>query len=125
MLVQTLVKENIQAGRELLEALKRESIRVTGAFWVRLPDSGSVWRLVIATERARDPLVGYDLLQEVFRKLPPELDLSFTDVSFLHPRDPQYLRLREYALGPGQFGVGAAEASEYRNLVFEDAYVYL
>jgi|HubBroStandDraft_6_1064221.scaffolds.fasta_scaffold884424_2 hypothetical protein len=124
MLIQVLVKEQIDAGSAILEALRNRDIQIDGAFWLRMPESGH-WRLIVSSRLVAEkgPLYGYQRLRQVQAEQAIQA-VPFDDISFLSPTDPEYLRLREYAVGPNRFGVGPASGHMLHNLAFEDAYVY-
>ena len=123
MLIQVLVREQIDGGQEALNALVAHGVPVAGAFWCRLP--ADYWKLIVASEFVSQfgPLAAYQKMRAILgtRTFP---DVSASDVALYSPRDPEYLRLRNYAVGPGRFGVGPASGAP-RNSNFEEAWVYI
>lgn len=121
MLVQVLVEDQINAGREIQGELRKEGFRISNAFWCRMPSG--LWRLVIGS-RIVDRiggLEGYRRLNTVLDRLGLRISMSGS-ISLLSPEDPAYQRLLEYAKSSGQFGVSASPALPYN--VFQDAYFY-
>ena len=122
MLKTILVKEEIEGGAAVLDALRQEGFPIAGAFWCKMPDSG-YWRLILASPfvTQEGPLRGIRRLHEVLKK--HRLEDFFQDTALFSPNDPEYRRLREFGIGPGDFGTGPA-AGMPRNLTFEDAWLY-
>lgn len=120
MLIEVLVKDQIEGGLAVLEALRVEGFPVRGAFWCRLPDR-DYWKMVISSDFVSQfgPLSAYQKVRVILERQ-PVAGVSPSDIQLYSPNDPGYLRLREYALGPGQFGIGPSE----RHNMFQDAYVY-
>jgi hypothetical protein len=118
--VQVLVDEQINAGRAIMDALRRDQFPISTAFWYRIPESG-YWRLVIGSKLIDriGPLEGYRRLRGILDRLGLWNTLSGS-ISLLSPSDPTFRSLHEYAQGPGQFGIGP---SELHNM-FQDAYIY-
>lgn len=122
MFVQVLVDEQIEAGRAVLDALRRDHVKIFDAFWCRVPESG-YWRLVIASKLIDQigSLEGYRRLRVILDRLGLWSALSGS-ISFLSPSDPTFQSLREYAHGPGQFRQQASYGIPYNP--FQDAYFY-
>jgi hypothetical protein len=123
VLIQILVREQIDGGAAVLNALCQEKFPISGAFWCRMPDSG-YWKLILASPFVSQtgPLFGVRRLRELLQKY-GLAENFFSDIALFSPNDPEYLRLREFAVGPGGSGVGPA-AGTARNLSFEDAWLY-
>jgi len=124
VLIQVLVRDQIEGGASVLEALRAEGFPIAGAFWCRIPDQ-DYWQLVIASPLVRQsgPLAAYQKVSTILAKR-PVTTVSTSDISIFSPTDPEYLRLREYAFGPGQFGVGPDNGLP-RNASFADAWAYV
>jgi hypothetical protein len=107
----------------VLDALWQARLPISGAFWCRMPDSGC-WKLILASPFVSQsgPLLGVRKLREVLEKHGLAARF-FSDIALFSPNDPEYLRLREFAMGPGGLGAGPAAGSA-RNLSFEDAWLY-
>ncbi|HEV2199148.1 MAG TPA: hypothetical protein VGR73_04960 [Bryobacteraceae bacterium] len=119
------MKEQIEGGRAVLDALKAEAFPVAGAFWCRLPDR-DYWKLIIASEFVSQfgPLAGYRKVRTILQEQPIS-SVSPSDIALFSPKDPEYLRLREHGVGlfgriSSGFGLGIP-----RNTNFEDAWFYL
>jgi hypothetical protein len=117
-----LVKDLIDDGRNLIEALQREHFSVTAALWVKRPDSER-YRLVVASPVVKElgQLAVYRRLQTILKSVPLE-QLSFEDISVLGPNDANFKALLTTALGPG-FERGPS-GGKFRDAAFEDAYIY-
>ena len=122
MFIQILVDEQINAGRAIVGALRRDRVPISAAFWCRVPES-RYWRLVIGSKLIDriGPLEGYRRLHEILRRLKLWDEFSGS-ISLLSPNDPAFHRLREYAESPGQFAVSAGLDAPYKP--FQDAYFY-
>jgi hypothetical protein len=126
VLIEVLVRDQIEAGYRIMEVLKIGRFPVSAAFWCKIPEAG-YWQLVIASPAVDQvgPLKAYGTLRDLLREIDFGYSLDVTkDVSLLSPADPGFLRLRAYALGNSRFGVGPATGLP-RNLSFEDAFVYV
>ncbi len=124
MLIEVLVKDQIEGGAAVLEALKAEVFPVAGAFWCRIPGE-DYWQLIIASPVVGHfgPLAAYQKVHAILKRHPVDA-LSPFNISLFSPIDPEYLRLREHAFGPGQFGVGPGTGLAH-NSSFADAWAYL
>ena len=122
MFVQILVDRQIDAGRVVVDELRRDGFPISAAFWCRIPES-RYWRLVIGSKLIDriGPLEGYRRLHEILRRLKLWDEFSGS-ISLLSPNDPAFHRLQEYAESPGQFGVSATLDAPYNP--FQDAYFY-
>jgi hypothetical protein len=125
VLIQVLVKDQIDGGRAVVDALTAEGFPVAGAFWCRLPDR-DYWKLIIASEFISQfgPLAGYRKVRAILeRQRVPSVSAS--DISLFSPDDPEYRRLREHGIGlAGQIRV-ALGLGEPQSTSFEDAWVYI
>jgi hypothetical protein len=124
MLIEVLVKDQIEGGAAVLETLKAEGFPVSGAFWCRIPDQ-DYWELIIASPFVSQfgPLAAYQKVRAILEKHPVEA-VSPSDISIFSLVDPEYLRLREHAFGRGPFGVGPGTGIP-RNTSFADAWAYI
>lgn len=123
MLKNRLVAEYIDHGRAILEALQRDKVPITEAFWYDIPEVGE-WRLIIASPMAGDvgPIQAYTILDRALKKI--RSPLSLRDISVLSPLDSQFQSLRQEALGPGRPGMGPANGHAPGGISFHDAYLY-
>jgi hypothetical protein len=124
VLIQVLVRDQIEGGTSVLEALKAEGFPVSGAFWCRIPDQ-DYWQLIIASPFVSQfgPLAAYHRVRTILTKRSVAA-VATSDISIFSPIDPEYLRLREYAFGRGQFGVGPGTGVA-QSSSFADAWAYL
>jgi hypothetical protein len=120
----TLVKEWIEAGKRLTEALDKAKLEVVASLWFY--DAGSdQWRLMIASPLVdqRGPLEAYRMIQKVLADLGLE-DLRLSDISAVSP-DHDLIKLLRVAL---QTGKGISGIRFTRNRIndqfIEDAYIY-
>jgi hypothetical protein len=122
--IQILVDRQIEAGREIVEALRQDGFPIASrsAFWCRIPESG-YWRLVIGSKLIDriGPLKGYRRLHAILHRLNLWDEYSGS-ISLLSLGDPTFQSLRAYAESPGQFGVRASYESAYNP--FQEAYFY-
>lgn len=123
MLIQVLVKDQIEGGTLVLDALREEGFPISGAFWCRMPDR-DYWKLIIASEFIKQfgPLSAYGRVRDILAKR-HGVGIAASDIVLFSPTDPEYVRLRKYALGPGRFGIGPG-AGGPRNTSFEEAWLY-
>ena len=80
----TLVAEQIEAGRQLLDGIKREGLPVSSALWLREPDE-RVWRLYISTSDASryGPRTVYEKILKVLKR--QKLQIALDDVRVVSP----------------------------------------
>ena len=122
MFIQVLLKDKIDTGFAIVEALRGARFPITAAFWCRIPESG-YWRLVIGSKLVEriGPHEGYRRLQAILHRLNVGDELSGS-ISPLSPSDPTYLGLQQNAQSPGQFSLQAGLGAAVN--VFQDAYIY-
>ena len=121
-----LVKELIDEGYRLLEALKKNRFPLKAAFWHYFIEAEE-WRLVLVSpvvDRA-GPLSAYTRVQRVLARTKP-VYLTLSDISVFGPLSPDYKNLAAGVSSAGTFGARPAvhQAHPIPNIVFEDAYVY-
>jgi hypothetical protein len=124
MATDTLVDNQIDAGRELLLRLARSNFDVTAAYWVKIGDEGR-WLLYVVSKAVEEKG-----LAAAYRDAYGELQainnpwVSLSDLKLLHPHDPI---ARDFAALFGQ-RPGRVPARAYRMLLgneaIEEAYVY-
>lgn len=121
-----LVKELIDEGHRLLEALKKNRFPLKAAFWHYFIEPEE-WRLVLVTpvvDRA-GPLSAYTRVQRVLARTNPAY-LTLSDIAAVSPLSQDYRDLATGVSSSGTFGAGPAIHHPHmaHNIVFEDAYVY-
>ena len=92
-----LVKDEREAGWDLLDELRRAEFPMDGAFWEYLPDADA-WRLFIVTPivDARGPIAGYTLLQTHLEQMRAGMDgFSVANISLIGPRSERVAQLRK------------------------------
>ena len=78
MLKKILVKELVDEGQRLLEALSRNRVTIKAALWHYFPES-TEWRLVIVSPTVgRGPLAAYKRVQAILATTNPSY-LTLTD----------------------------------------------
>lgn len=121
-----LVKEDMQEGKKLIEALDKADFQVEAAIWFYLTDSGE-WRLLIASPlvEKEGPKKAYSLIQRVLSKSLPPLGISLKDISVVSPKHHLISLLR---IAIGSTGPGISDIRLTRNVInntlIEDAYIY-
>ena len=91
----SLVSEQIEAGRRLIETLLREGINVTAAGWLRTEDNSGRWYLYIATPIADDPLIAYRRVLALVRQMPEPSGIGPLEVKLISPESPRTKRMIE------------------------------
>lgn len=127
MVKTSLVESDIEAGRKLLNELKKidSHFLVRSAFWLYRPESFD-WRLFIATPLVdqRGPASAYSDVQGALRSLPPSVSISLQDVSVVSPND-KLAKLMKNAVHIPNDAPGVRFARTRLNDTFvEDAYIY-
>lgn len=122
MFIQVLVSDQVETGKRIVEALRKDRFPISGAFWYRMPESG-FWRLFIGSRLVDriGPLEGYKRLHRILAQMGVLTPFSGS-IALLGADDPQFLRRRSYALGVGQFNAGPNFVEGSNS--FQDAYVY-
>lgn len=84
-----LSEEMIQAGKVLVEQLKKQKFKIEAAFWWRFDETGA-WRFIVASPdvRVEGPRKVYKKLQAIIAKTPEDqVRLSLTDISVIDPKE--------------------------------------
>ena len=122
---EVLVREKIQEGRDLIEALDRASFELTGALWFYLIDTNE-WRLLLVSpllDRA-GPRKTYSKIQSIIRGQMPSFGISLEDISVISPND-KLIRLLRIAIrtGPGISEIRFSK-NTINNVFIHDALIY-
>jgi hypothetical protein len=90
----TLVDQDTEHGRRLIEALDQTGFPVVAAFWSFFPE-GDLYRLVIASPVVdeKGPREAYTKIQKVLHDLKLS-DLALEDITVLSPYDPLVIDVR-------------------------------
>jgi len=126
MAPQFLVKEDIERGRRLLQALDERGVRVQAAFWAYKPESNR-YQLVFGSEDVESqgmrPL--YGKIQEALETIPPEERVRSSEIAVTSMSRGLVRHLRTHVKTPAD----AIEAHRFTDEVIdrelvEDALVY-
>ena len=121
-----LVKELVDEGHRLLEALKKNRFPLKAALWHYFIEAEE-WRLVLVSPVAdrAGPLTAYTRVQRVLARTNPAY-LTLSDISVFGPLSPDYRDLAAGVSRSGKFGAGPAahQTPAAPSVVFEDAYIY-
>ena len=120
----TLVKDWIELGRRLTEALDRANFEVVASFWFYDQESDE-WRLIIASPIVDDegPLEAYRTIQRVLGELDYG-ELSLNDISVVSPTHDLVSLLRiAFHTGNGISGIRFTR-NRINDQFIEDAYIY-
>lgn len=118
-----LVKSDLEAGWELVNALRNAKFPMTAAFWQRLPDS-ETWRLFIVTPLvvSKGPFDAYGQLQEQLEQLPDEVTdgFSLANISLVRENSEMVRDLKK------RYGTIPWNGAHIRRLSLstEEAYIY-
>ncbi len=120
----TLVKEWIDAGKRLTEALDQANFEVVASLWLYDAESDE-WELMIASPRVEEegPLEAYRTVQKALLNLKFE-DFRLADVHLVRPNDDLVKSLRLVArTGEGINGKRLTRTRAGDRFI-EDAYIY-
>jgi hypothetical protein len=122
MFKRALVKELIEEGRRLVDALeKKRGFGLAAALWLYLPDVER-WRLVIASEivERKGSINAYANVQRELSRLRLRL-LSLNDISVTGPGGPEFRDVKDAV---GSAVTARAGRGGTRDVIHEDAYIY-
>lgn len=121
-----LTSDMIAAGVQLVSALDKLNVLVTGAFWFLMPEQ-HVWRLIIVSSEVTisGPKAIYRKIRTAIGKSQDASPVVTTkDVAVIDTRDPLYGLLRvAVSTGPGISGVRFSR-NVINGQLIEDAYIY-
>jgi hypothetical protein len=94
LVTKVLVRELIDDGRRILEALDAKHFQVDAAFWWHYEDSNR-WRLVIVTpvEEKLGPLKAYQRIHRVWDTLNPAPSFDLENAWALSKSSPEFKRM--------------------------------
>lgn len=121
-----MVAEDIEVGRQALEAFDELGPTTRCAFWIYRPDTGD-WRLMVATPLVDSdgPLAAYDQIATTLQKKHLLEKLPLARISAIGTRDELLQLLRKVA----RTALGSTSGIRVRESVIkgvhvEDAYIY-
>jgi hypothetical protein len=121
MVKTSLVEEDFQRGRQLIEKLEQTGFPVSAALWFYMSESDE-WRLFIASPiyDAEGPRATYTRVQRV---LSPD-SITLDNISVISPED-QLIRLLGQVIqtGPSMKGIRFTR-NAIGGIFIEDAYIY-
>ena len=126
MVKETLTKEMIQAGADLVRRLNEAHLEVNASLWLYIPDA-NLWRLVIASPAVKDegPKRVYQKIQSVLSQAPDDAyKITLSDISVIENTDPLVTLFRTAV----KTGIDISGLRFSRNTInghfIEDAYLY-
>jgi hypothetical protein len=120
----TLVENQVDEGKRLIEQLASTGFDVTAAFWVRTREDGE-WTLTIASKvlEEKGPAAAYRAVNDALRKL-DDPSISMSDIKVIganNPitRDVHKIQKRYSGRTPIRFG-----GARFGGVDIEEAYIY-
>jgi hypothetical protein len=127
MVKASLVESDIEAGRKLLNELKKidSHFPVRSAFWLYRPETFD-WRLFIATPlvEQRGPSSAYTDVQGALRSLQPPVGISMQDISVVSPNDKLVKLMKKSVHIPNDAPGVRFARTRLDDTYIEDAYIY-
>lgn len=92
----TLVDQEIQDGKRLIDALNQAGLSVNSALWLYLPEK-ETWRLMLTSPifDKEGPLETYKEIISVFNKVQPELKINWLNLVAVSPQNKLIQGLRK------------------------------
>lgn len=121
----TLVEQDIENGRKLIEALGRINFHIQTALWLYDSESQE-WRLTIATPLVDEqgPRFAYTEIQTVLLSMMPPLPLSLQNISVISAESKLSKSLKKAIRVPyGSQGMRLTR-NVINSIYIEDAYIY-
>jgi len=118
---ETLVKEDIEMGKELVRTLDKNGLEITSAFWLYLQDMDD-WRLMLATILAdtEGPIKVYTRILRILQ----DRNLPFDSISVISPNDSINKLLTSFT----RTGYNLCDIRFTKNTIngvlIDDAYIY-
>ena len=127
MVKASLVESDIEAGRRLLNELKKidSHFLVRSAFWLRRAETFD-WRLFIATPLVdeRGPASAYTDVQGALRSLKTPAWISMQDISVVSPKDKLVKLMSKSVHIPNNAPGVRFARTRLDDTYIEDAYIY-
>lgn len=120
-----LVREKIEEGKKLIEAIDRSDFQLTGALWFYLVENND-WRLILVTPllEISGPRKIYEKIQLLIRDLPTPFGIGLENISVMSPHD-KLIKLLRIAIrtSPGLSEIRFSK-NTINNVFIEDAIIY-
>lgn len=125
MVAKILVEENIKGGRQLIETLDKNRMKIPAAFWLYLPE-GDLWRLYVASPAVdrKGSRAVYAQIQKILADMPGEDLPTLEDITAISPKD-QLVRAIGSAIKTGPDLVKLRlTGNSFDNTYIDDAVIY-
>ncbi len=123
----SLVKEDIELGKQLIASLEEAGIEIKAALWFYMPES-ELWRLVIATPmyNEKGPRASYKRIQQELDKYPEVREfIDLVDITVVGVND-QIVQTFSGVIKtkPGKLSDMRLKRNRFNNVYVEDALIY-
>nr|QNO46795.1 hypothetical protein DEIDBPHB_00044 [Methanosarcinales archaeon ANME-2c ERB4] len=120
-----LIEQDLQEGKDLIEALDETEFEVDASLWFYSSDSDE-WRLLIASPFVEEngPRKSYGFIRSVLTRPSPPSGISLKNISVLSPKH-HLIKLLKTTIhtGPDMAGIRFTR-NVINNTLIEDAYIY-
>lgn len=127
MVARTLVENDIEGGRLLVQELDGQKVPVSAALWFYDREHDR-YRLFLATRVYDDkgPLEAYRIVQEFLNNLPEQKRLSLTDINIVSPSDETVVAIGKAVKTPPAPDISGIRFSRnlVNNVYVDDAWIY-
>ena len=126
MATTTLVSQEIEEGKRLIDALNAANLSVDSALWIYAPEP-ETWRLMLTSPLydRKGPLKTYGEILSVFRQVKPDLKIDWTALVAVSPKHELIEGLRQ---SQQDWNLNLSVTRLTNNFVdrtwIEDAYIY-
>jgi hypothetical protein len=121
----TLVKELIDDGKRIIEALDATNFDVKAAMWFYQTDTGE-WQLIIASPYLDNsgPIRAYEFVQNKMATISPAPGIKIKNIALKSPQD-ELIKLMRIAIRTGHAISGIRFTQNViNNVLIEDAFIY-
>lgn len=126
MATATLLSQEIEEGKRLIDALNAANLSVDSALWIYAPEP-ETWRLMLTSplHDRQGPLKTYGEILSVFRQLKPELKIDWTALVAVSPKHELIKGLRQIQQKWNLDLSGTRMTNTFVDRTWiEDAYIY-
>jgi len=116
-----LVRELIEDGERLLQGLEGQGFPLCAALWYYVPER-MMWKLVIVSDVAPDPLEAHMRIQQAMTAL-KGLSFALDDILVMRPDSRDFLDLRRTIEGVTRMAA-TRQRPTLEGVDFEDAHIY-